>query len=142
MIDKIDSVNHNKMQIIWDIGPRCNFDCSYCTSYMHNNYSKHASLEELIKTADFLEKYYNLYKKYHGVKFRNAGVSFTGGEPITNPNFWNLAAYMKDHYEFDLGLTTNGTWPTAHHEKIVKYFNGVTVSYHVEGPTKLKERIR
>lgn len=140
----LDLVNHNKMMIIWDIGPRCNFDCTYCTAYMHDNYSPHATLDELKKTADFVNQYYERYKKFHKEKFTKASISFTGGEPTVNPHFWEFVDYMHANYDenFKLGLTTNGTWPAKHHEKIIKYFKGVTVSYHTEGAESLKERAR
>ena len=142
--DALDLVNHNKMMIIWDMGPRCNFDCTYCTDYMHDNHSPHASLDELLKTADFVNQYYERYKRFHGAGWDKASISFTGGEPTVNPNFWKFVDHMYNNYSenFKLGLTTNGTWPAKHHEKIIKYFKGVTVSYHTEGAEMLKKRAR
>ncbi len=142
--DALDLVNHNKMMIIWDTGPRCNFDCTYCTDYMHDNHSPHPSLEELLKTADFVNKYYERYKRFHGPGWDKASISFTGGEPTVNPNFWKFVDYMYNNYDenFKLGLTTNGTWHPKHHDKVIKYFKGVTVSYHTEGAQLLKDRCK
>lgn len=135
--------NNNLMMIIWDLGPRCNFDCSYCTSYMHDNHSKHSPFEELKKTADFIADYYKRYQKIHKHKIKPR-ISYTGGEPVINPDFWKLVKYVEDTYGHFLtqSLTTNGTWPHKFHEQIGKYFKGITISYHVEGPEHLKERAR
>jgi len=52
LLDTIDVVDDNIHMIVWDLGRRCNFDCTYCTTYMHNNWSPHASLEKLKETAN------------------------------------------------------------------------------------------
>ena len=130
--------------IIWDLGKRCNFDCSYCTGYMHNNYSPHSSIEELKTTAAHLNEYYEIYKQHHSDDWTKATISFTGGEPVVNPAFFELAAHIKEQYSenFNLGLTTNGTWHPDKHQEILKYFSGMTISYHTEGPEKLKQRAK
>jgi len=50
--DTVDLLDGNVFQVTWDIGRRCNYDCSYCPAHRHDNFSPHATLEELIKNAD------------------------------------------------------------------------------------------
>jgi sulfatase maturation enzyme AslB (radical SAM superfamily) len=110
----ITPVNADPFMITWDIGRRCNFDCSYCPAHRHDNFSSHASLQDLKCTAEFLFQYietvaqYRLSKDFH--------VSFTGGEPTVNPKFIELVSYLRSRYADDfqnkfnlnLSLTTNG----------------------------------
>ena len=41
----------------WFIGKRCNYDCSYCSSFTHDNYSPHIKKENAFNFLDQLEKY-------------------------------------------------------------------------------------
>ena len=52
--DTVDLLDGNVFQVTWDLGRRCNYDCSYCPMHRHDNFSPHASLEELIKNSDFV----------------------------------------------------------------------------------------
>ena len=50
-------------KIEWNIGKRCNFNCSYCDDYTHDNFSKHLSLEIAKKTI-CRHKYLQLCSNY------------------------------------------------------------------------------
>ena len=71
--------------VTWDTGRRCNYDCTYCPSHRHDNFSPHASLQELQGVGKFLFDYSELICKYKTKSQLN--VSFTGGEPTVNPKF-------------------------------------------------------
>ncbi len=43
--------------ITWFIGKRCNYDCSYCSSFTHDNYSPHIDKIKVFHFLDQLEKY-------------------------------------------------------------------------------------
>jgi len=45
--DSIDLLTGNTFMITWDTGRRCNYDCSYCPVHRHDNFSPHATVEEL-----------------------------------------------------------------------------------------------
>jgi len=45
------------ISITWFIGKRCNYDCSYCPSYTHDNFSPHIKKVEAINFINALEKY-------------------------------------------------------------------------------------
>lgn len=135
----VNLVKPEAMMVTWDIGKRCNYDCSYCTSLRHTNDSPHADFETLLKTFNFVKAWTDLYNsKRHSVSETN--INFTGGEPTTNPNFWKLVDYIRaKHPEFTLGLTTNGTWGKRRLETIVKSFAGVTISWHAEADESLRQ---
>jgi len=65
--------HQNTIKIEWNIGKRCNYDCSYCPSMIHDNISPHTDINILKTTVDVLS---NL-----GTKVR---LSLTGGEPCVH----------------------------------------------------------
>lgn len=124
--------NPERIMITWDTGRRCNFDCSYCEATRHDNRSAPHSYEELLRTFEFV-------KKYTGDQLVN--INFTGGEPTVNPAFWQLAEHINNtETRFRLSLTTNGAWHPKNTDRIAKWFEGVTVSYHTEGHPTLKKQ--
>jgi hypothetical protein len=95
--DTLDLITGNVFQVTWDLGRRCNYDCSYCPAHRHDNFSKHATLEELKSNTDFLFEYVDTYMQHR--KFKSSSISFTGGEPTVNPNFIPFIQYLKQKYE-------------------------------------------
>lgn len=132
-VTAINLINTEKMLVSWDIGRRCNFDCTYCESTRHNTYSPPTDLVQLKNTFSFIKSYSNLYN-------RQVNLSFTGGEPTVNPNFWNLVHYVKENSNFEVSLTSNGTWHKKYLQHIINSMVGVTVSWHSEGPDLSKKR--
>ena len=131
----IKLVKSEPMMVTWDLGRRCNYDCTYCESTRHNNYSKHRTFDELKGTLDFIKKYSALYGH------DKVNVNFTGGEPTVNPDFWKLTEHINKHNNFNLSLTTNGAWAVKRTKAIVRDFKGITVSYHAEADPLLRDRV-
>lgn len=92
--------HQNSIKIEWNIGKRCNYDCSYCPSAIHDNTSPHTDIEILKSTIDLLSK---LEKPVR--------LSFTGGEPCVHPKFNELVRYAKHKNISWISVTTNGTRP-------------------------------
>jgi organic radical activating enzyme len=124
----------------WDLGRRCNYDCSYCPSHRHNNYSPHASLDDLVYTFKKLSRYRQVMAEISNID--EFTVSITGGEPAANPVFWK---FCKEMNAIDplvkVGVTTNGTIPKKHYENIDQYVETMTISYHCEADDKLKKSV-
>jgi len=147
MFDSIDVCGQEDFLISWDLGPRCNYDCSYCPSHRHDKVSKHASLEELKKSADFVFEYAALITQYRISK--KVFISFTGGEPTVNPKFVEFSKYVRQRYtelystKFDLNLdlTTNGAMNEKTAQAVIDNFDHVTISYHTEAENKLKRQV-
>lgn len=146
--DTIDLLTGNDFQVTWDIGRRCNYDCSYCPAHRHDNYSTHATLDELKANTDFLFEYIDTYMKYRYLK--NTCISFTGGEPTVNPNFVDFIRYLKEEYQSKyekrwnagFALTTNGAMSEKMAQAIMENTGYATVSYHAESHDKLKQQVR
>ena len=90
--------HQDSVKIEWNIGKRCNYDCSYCPSEIHDNTSPHTDIEILKSTVDKIIAI--------GKSIR---LSFTGGEPTVHPRFTELLNYCKHHDISFLSVTTNGT---------------------------------
>jgi sulfatase maturation enzyme AslB (radical SAM superfamily) len=146
--DTVDLLTGKVFQVTWDTGRRCNYDCSYCPAHRHDNFSPHATLEELKANTDFLYKYIDTYMQYRN--FKLTSISFTGGEPTVNPNFIPFIKYLKNEYEekyadrWEAGfaLTTNGAMSKKMAQAVMENFGHATVSYHSESNKKLKQQVK
>ena len=85
------------IKVEWNLGKRCNYDCSYCPAYIHDNESPHTDIEILKRTVDKLA---TLPKPVR--------LSLTGGEPCVHPHIEQLIRYIKEKNIW-LSITTNGT---------------------------------
>lgn len=141
-------MNQDPFVITWDLGPRCNYDCSYCPSHRHDNFSPHASIEMLKQSTDFVFEYVSVISSQRINK--DFHVSFTGGEPTVNPNFIEFSKYVRSRYEREfkdkfnlrLDLTTNGAMSKKTAQAVIDNFDFVTVSYHAEAVEKLKNTVK
>lgn len=88
------------IKVEWNLGKRCNYDCSYCPKEIHDNVSPHTDIE-ILKTA--IDKLSTLGKPIR--------LSFTGGEPCVHPKFQELLMYAKHKNVSWISVTTNGTRP-------------------------------
>jgi MoaA/NifB/PqqE/SkfB family radical SAM enzyme len=144
----ITPVNQDPFLITWDLGRRCNYDCSYCPAHRHDNVSSHASLEDLKDTANFIFEYIGIISKHRINK--DFHISFTGGEPTVNPKFAEFAEYVrskynekfKNQFNLKLDLTTNGAMSQKIAAAVIDNFDYITVSYHAEAADKLKESVK
>jgi len=138
----INEVKDQRLMVIWDLGRKCTYACSYCPPHRKNNWSETASLEELKKTADDLERYSNLLNQYRKTPFR-LSASFTGGEPTVNPDFFPFLEYLQEKYpHWNRTLTTNGFYSERKLRLVMANTNYSTISYHCEGTVAQRERVR
>lgn len=92
--------HQGSIKVEWNLGKRCNYDCSYCPSAIHDNTSPHTDIDTLRSTVDKLVEL--------GKPIR---LSFTGGEPCVHPKFDELVRYAKHKGISWISVTTNGTRP-------------------------------
>ena len=145
--DTVDLLDGNVFQVTWDLGRRCNYDCSYCPSHRHDNFSPHATLETLQNNVDFLFKYIDLYMQHRS--FKEANISFTGGEPTVNPNFIPFIKYLKEQYyekyqrkwRAGFALTSNGAMSAKMADAVMEHLDHITVSYHTEADERTKKQV-
>ena len=92
--------HQDSIRVEWNLGKRCNYDCSYCPESIHDNTSPHTDIEILKATVDKLVAL--------GKPIR---LSFTGGEPTVHPKFTELVKYANHKNIQWVSVTTNGTLP-------------------------------
>jgi len=113
--------HQDQLKVEWNLGKRCNYDCSYCPSSIHDNFSPHTSISILEATVDRLCEI--------GKPLR---ISLTGGEPAVHPDIEDLFDYFKRKDIFWVNLTTNGTRPSRWYLQNEMYFNHLVFSLHFE----------
>lgn len=120
-------------QILWDIGRRCNYDCSYCWRSVHNRTDDHKDFDLMVKTADRI-----INEWAHGNVIR---WNFGGGEPTLHPRFLDFLKHLNDRKQWTM-VTTNGTRDHKYWSEAIKYLNSVNLSAHFDGLLGDKEEDR
>lgn len=122
-MDKITSAwpHQDQLKIEWNLGKRCNLDCSYCPASIHDNFSPHTDINVLEKTIDRLCE---LEKPLR--------ISLTGGEPCVHPDIEDLLEYMKRKNVFWVNITTNGTRDYRWYFHNEMFWNHLVFSLHFE----------
>jgi MoaA/NifB/PqqE/SkfB family radical SAM enzyme len=113
--------HQDQIKVEWNLGKRCNYDCSYCPSAIHDNFSPHTDINILEKTVDRLCDI--------GKPLR---ISLTGGEPCVHPDIEDLFDYFKRKNIFWVNVTTNGTRGYRWYLNNEMYFNHIVFSLHFE----------
>jgi len=113
--------HQDQLKVEWNIGKRCNYDCTYCPSSIHDNFSPHTDINILERTVDKLCEI--------GKPLR---ISLTGGEPCVHPDIEDLFEYFKRKDVFWVNVTTNGTRPSSWYLQNEMFFNHLIFSLHFE----------
>ncbi len=127
-VENTKSRELNGSILIWNFTNRCNLSCLHC-------YSK-ASLEEkdTLTTKKILETIPKLKKA--GVKF----VIFSGGEPLTRKDIFEIAEAFKEEGILTY-LSTNGLYINpSNAKKIIETFGYIGIS--IDGEEEIHDRFR
>lgn len=115
----------NWLRIEWNLGRRCNYDCSYCGSDIHDRESPHLNLEVIEQTVKQIAS----VAKSQGKECR---ISLTGGEPFAHPKIIEILKIIKDNGIDKISVTTNGSVPLSKYIQSLPYINYYIFSYHFE----------
>lgn len=113
--------HQDQIKIEWNLGKRCNYDCSYCPKEIHDNFSPHTDINILERAVDKLCEL--------GKPLR---ISLTGGEPCVHPDIEDLLEYFKRKDIFWVNVTTNGTRGYQWYLQNEMFFNHLVFSLHFE----------
>lgn len=122
--------------ITWECTLKCNLDCSYCSS--HDNSIPHPSLDECIQTIDFLYQYVDIVMSTKPQSQRHVSFNIFGGESLFHPDILSIIEYAYTAHNTDrtwsLGLNTitNGIVKPKVWDKLIPYFDYLTLSLHTE----------
>ena len=116
-------------QILWDIGRRCNYNCTYCWPAVHSNTEKFPEYEAVIKAIDMVVDNWR-----HGEPIR---WNFGGGEPTMHPRFMDILKHLRDRHQWVL-VTTNGSRSSKFWREAAEYINTVNFSAHFASMDKYR----
>lgn len=113
--------------LTWMLGSRCNYDCMYCPTELHDATSRPHDLETMQQV------WLNIYKKtqHKNLPYK---ISFTGGEVTANKNFLPLVEWLRHNYA-DINmilLTTNGSASQQYYKKLAAVVDSISFSTHSE----------
>jgi organic radical activating enzyme len=120
-------------QILWDLGRRCNYDCSYCWTSVHNRTDDHKDFNLLVSTANNI---IDRWSNGHSIRW-----NFGGGEPTLHPKFLDFIKHLKTKDQWIM-ITTNGTRDYKYWEETAKYVNSINLSAHFDGLKDEKDEDR
>lgn len=144
MINRIEPTTPGMFQIAWESTLKCNLDCSYCGDG-HDNSQAHPSLEDSLKTVDFIVKYVDRYMQVKPVEQRVANLNIQGGESIFHPNIVEILEYARSQqteWNLYVNLITNAVAAPKVWQRIAPLVNYFTVSYHAESTDKQRDMVR
>ena len=131
-ISSLESPHHaenkvpNIVSVSWSLGRRCNYDCSYCGSDIHDNFSSHISLENVKQFTNNLNEHYASLGKR--IKF-----NITGGEPYVHPQILEILEHIHSLSQTEqIVVVTNGSLPLELYIDSLEFINNLTVSLHLE----------
>ena len=111
----------------WNLGKRCNYDCSYCSPHVHDWVSPHHPIE-------YIENFVTQVNAWAVSQNKTFNMSITGGEPFVHPDIIEILKTIKEASAFDnqLVVITNGSLPLKLYKESLKYLTHLTVSLHLE----------
>lgn len=112
----------NRKQVYWEIGRRCNFNCSYCWPWIHNTTDPHRSEEELIRATNLV---FERFSKGHLVNF-----VISGGEPTLNPALLPWLRHIRS-FGHHVSLHSNGSRLPPIYRDLIQLAD-LNLSYHFE----------
>jgi MoaA/NifB/PqqE/SkfB family radical SAM enzyme len=114
------------VSLTWMIGSRCNYDCMYCPSELHDMTSSHPDLNKLTSA------WVSLYNKTQHLNLPYK-LSFTGGEVTANKQFLPLIEYLKSNYNIgQITVTTNGSASINYYTRLAGLVDSISFSTHSE----------
>lgn len=106
-------INHTRKEdfsVVWDLGRRCTYECSYCGPHHSNKTSPLVEIDKLKHTLDGIVEYSQLMDLYRKEPLK-LDIAYTGGEPTIHPAFFEFVRYAKETYPFiRSNITTNGCY--------------------------------
>ena len=121
--------------VTWDLGKRCNYDCSYCSPTVHDWTSPHMPLDT---AKEFLAK----VDAWAIDNQRTVKWSFTGGEPYLNPEIIDILSAVRDTKSCDdmIAVITNGSMPLELYQESMASVTNLTISLHFDRTPKEIEK--
>lgn len=112
--------------VLWFLGRRCNYDCSYCSPHVHDAVSPWIDL-------DAARNFVHQYREQQRSRGLTTKWLFTGGEPFLDPGFLPLLRELHRQSPAEqINVTTNGSLPGLVYQQAARMLQGITFSLHLE----------
>ena len=111
------------VRIEWNMGRRCNFDCSYCGADLHDNKSKHLPFEKFDDAVRTMREFY---------ADKQIRMSLTGGEPFVHPRILDILQLFPKYGVDEVSTITNGSLPLKKYQTALEYIDNLIFSWHFE----------
>ena len=111
------------VRIEWNMGRRCNFDCSYCGADLHDNKSKHLPFEKFDDAVRTMREFY---------ADKQIRMSLTGGEPFVHPRILDILKLFPKYGVDEVSTITNGSLPLKKYQTALEYIDNLIFSWHFE----------
>ena len=112
-------------EIVWNFTYQCNLKCKHC--YENAGGKKRAEL-----STDEAKQVVDVLSKIAGIGL--PALSFSGGEPLTRRDFFEIAAYAKKRIAY-ISIASNGTLITRDNAKRLKDAGLEYVEISIDGAT-------
>ena len=113
------------LAINWSLTKRCNYDCGYCSSFVHD------AVSPFVK-VDYVHTLLENCKQWCGTD-RKIKWTLTGGEPFIDPNIISVLELLYNQpYTEQINTISNGSLPLEKYLEAAKFVAGITFSLHFE----------
>ena len=132
--DHATNIPPTVLTIDWNLGKRCNYDCSYCSDLIHDSVSPFIVLTDAIAAVD------NLHSEALN-KSKKIDWIFTGGEPFIDPSFMDLLSVVRSKSTTNqIAVSSNGSLPLQTYLKSTEFITNLTLTIHPERSTEELQR--
>jgi len=119
IIFKMDEV----LTVQWIWGTACNYDCSYCPDFLHNNKLEIPAHDIFLESVEYLGRLIRMEGKI-------PAFEFTGGEPSLLPFLSEYIKVGQGNTGAQSSLITNGSASIEWFQSIVSHYKRIEISYH------------
>lgn len=112
----------NAVDIQWNIGNTCNFNCEYCPSSLKDGQAKFPTVDQFISAIENIQQ--------QTANFDTVEIELTGGEPTLSEAVQKCLASPVDKIKFR--FHSNGTAYVAWWQQALPNFSEITLSLHAQ----------
>lgn len=112
---------YQRLSITLDYGKKCNLDCSYCPSTVHDNFSPFVSLNKIEKLFDLSLQINPLGQKI---------LIITGGEPTISKELFSVVNLAKQKGFGMIHINTNSTASKPKYSKLIEMGCRLDCTFH------------
>jgi organic radical activating enzyme len=122
-----NNIEPNVVDICWNLGKRCNYNCSYCSPAIHDWTSPHHSI-------DTVNNFIAQMNSWVASQNKTFVMSLTGGEPFIHPQIIEILKIIKQASACgdQLIVTSNGSVNLELYKKSFEYLTNLTISLHLD----------